>query len=189
MKTTTKYRDLLLFIALLCMVKVAWNLPSKHSLAQPMLTATSSDQEVPAEHTVTKEFSIHEADPDVLSQIEDLQKQIDQAIELVETSSTQAALLQSMKQRLTQFKREYKYTSPAVALLGPIGYTGIVVKEQRIEKGILKITNALNSILHEHAQLDDKYVPTKEIAQGIEIGHTILAQVTSSETIDPETVN
>ena len=191
MKTTKNYRDMILLATLLFMVKAAWNLPSKRSLEQPILTASVSTQEEPAEQMAKKSFSVHEVDQNVLALIKDLQTQIDQAIELVQPSTTQAAQLASMKQRLVQFRREYKHTSPAVALLGPIGYTGIVVKEQRIEKGILKITNTLNSILHEQAQQEKEFVPVKAIAEGIETGHEILAQLTNPEPInqEPETVN
>jgi len=191
MKTTKNYRDMILLATLLFMVKAAWNLPSKRSLEQPILTAPINTNEESAEQAEDKSFSVHEVDQDVLALIKDLQTQIDQAIELVQPSTTQAAQLESMKQRLVQFKREYKHTSPAVALLGPIGYTGIVVKEHRIEKGILKITNTLNSILHEHAQHEEKFVPVKAIAEGVETGHAILAQITNPEinAQEPETVN
>ena len=191
MKTTKNYRDMILLATLLFMVKAAWNLPSKRSLEQPILTAPINTNEEPAEQAENKSFSVHEVDQDVLALIKDLQTQIDQAIELVQPSTTQATQLESMKQRLAQFRREYKYTSPAVALLGPIGYTGIVVKEHRIEKGILKITNTLNSILHEHAQHEEEFVPVKAIAEGVETGHAILAQLTNPEinAQEPETVN
>ncbi len=186
MKTATKYRDLLLFTALLLMVKAAWNLPSRRSLEQPILTSSTSTNEEPAEEATKKPFSVHEVDQDVLDQIKDLQTHIDQTIALVEPSSIQAAQLESMRQRLIQFKREYKHTSPAVALLGPIGYTGIVVKERRIERGILKIVNSLNSILHKQVQQEEEYTPVKAIAEGIQITHTMLAQLNNPETIDPE---
>ena len=191
MKTTKNYRDMILLATLLFMVRAAWNLPSKRSLEQPILTAPINTNEESAEQAEDKSFSVHEVDQDVLALIKDLQTQIDQAIELVQPSTTQAAQLESMKQRLVQFKREYKHTSPAVALLGPIGYTGIVVKEHRIEKGILKITNTLNSILHEHAQHEEEFVPVKAIAEGVETGHAILAQITNPEinAQEPETVN
>ena len=191
MKTTKNYRDMILLAALLFMVKAAWKLPSRRSLEQPILTAPVGTNEEPTEQTTVKSFSVHEVDQNILAQIKDLQTQIDQAIKLIESSSTQAAQLQSMKQRLAQFRREYKHTSPAVALLGPIGYTGIVVKEHRIEKGILKITNTLNSILHEHAQHEEEFVPVKAIAEGVETGHAILAQLTNPEinAQEPETVN
>ena len=192
---------MILLATLLFMVRAAWHLPSRRSLEQPVFT-----DKVPVEQTglsgealakteasaqAGKSFSVHEADQDVLALIKDLQTQIDQAIELVQPSTTQAAQLESMRQRLIQFEREYKYTSPAVALLGPIGYTGIVIKEQRIEKGILKITNTLNSILHEHAQQEEEFVPVKAIAEGVETGHAILVQLTNPEinTQEPETVN
>ena len=191
MKTISNYRDLFLLTGLLFMVKAAWNLPSKRSLTQPILTESIANNKTVKEPVNEKSFSVHEADQNVISQMKDLQKQIDHAIELVQPSTTQAARLQSMNQRLAQFRREYKYTSPAVALLGPIGYTGVVIKEQRIEKGVLKIINALNTILHEHAELQEEYVPVKAIAQGIEIAHTTLAQLDNPETSDQEkeTVN
>ncbi|TET33778.1 hypothetical protein E3J61_03700 [Candidatus Dependentiae bacterium] len=214
MKTTKNYRDMILLATLLFMVKAAWNLPSRRSLEQPILTAKStainkaSTEQTDLSAAVPgiafgdawvaqrakeedKSFSVHEVDQDVLALIKDLQTQIDQAIELVQPSTTQAAQLASMKQRLVQFKREYKHTSPAVALLGPIGYTGIVVKEHRIEKGILKITNTLNSILHSHAQHEEEFVPVKAIAEGVETGHAILAQLNNPEINDqePETAN
>ena len=193
MKTTKNYRDMILLAALLFMVKAAWKLPSRRSLEQPILTAPVGTNEEPAVQAKRKSFSVHEVDQNILAQIKDLQTQIDQAIELIEPSTTPAAQLESMKQRLAQFRREYKHTSPAVALLGPIGYTGIVVKEQRIEKGILKITNTLNSILHKHAQQEEEFVPVKAIAEGVKAGHTILTQLSNPDlkTIDPEpeTVN
>ena len=191
MKSNANYRDLILLAGLFFMVKAAWNLPNRHSLEQPMLTASTETTEKLIEPIVQKKFSVHEVDQNVLTQIKELQTQVDRAIQLIEPSSTEAAQLESMKQRLIQFKREYKHTSPALALLGPIGYTGIVIKEQRIEKGILKITNALNNILYEHAKLKEEFVPVKAIAKGIEIAHTMLTQLNNPETIDheSETVN
>jgi len=194
MKSSTKNRDLILLAALLFMLKAAWNLPSKRSIEQAAF-AESVSTEVPVppiEHTASKPFSVHEVDQDVLTQLKDLHQQIEQTMKLIEPSSTQAAQLESMRQRLIQFKREYKHTSPAVALLGPIGYTGIVVKERRIEKGILKIVNSLNSILHQHVPQQEEYRPVKVIAEGIEITHMMLTQLTNPEINqgqEPQTVN
>jgi cell division protein FtsB len=45
--------------------------------------------------------------------------------------------------QLQQIKKKYTTTSPATALLGPIGTTAIVLKEQRLKTQVLKILNEL----------------------------------------------
>ncbi len=180
MNISSKQRDILFFVVLIFMVRVAWK--SYHASARNHTPVVSAFKEEPREqHAKTKAFSIHEADPNVLARIKALQKQIDQTIALVQPATVKAAELQSMKQRLFQLHRTYKHTSPAVALLGPIGYTGIVLKEQRAENDILEISNKLNRMLHTLTHEEQEFIPVKELSEGIQISQNMLKTLTSTE--------
>lgn len=200
MKISSRQRDLIFFAALLLMVKAAWNLSIKKpkdssTTATPTTTVGNSLSQPSQPHTKQTKgsqddpFSVHEVDQHVLEQIDYIQKQVDLTLPLISSSTLECAQLQSMKQRLMQLKRSYQHTSPAVALLGPIGYTGIVLKEQKAERDILKMINKLNLILYTLAPKEEEYVPVGKIADGIQISHTMLEQLTGEEINYHETVN
>ncbi len=193
-------RDLLLLGSLVLMVKVAMDrqktevvppvlyAPAQQSIA---VRAIASTQEIPAivevptpraeiettgmAHAETP-FEVHEANIDIITQIETAQTQINQLLAIVKPTTKQAAQLKSMQQRLTQLKREYKNTSPAIALLGPIGTAGIVIKENELEKSLLRMVNVTRSILHVLGHPND--APSyRSISQGLEKNGQIIASL------------
>lgn len=174
MKLTSK-RDLFFLVALIFMVRVAWKMP-KNSV-QRSITLTNTK---PATQT-NKPFTVHEADKTVLSQIKTVEKQIEHTISLQSSNHEYATELQNMKDRLIQLKRKYTYTSPAIALLGPIGYAGIVFKEQAIENDVLKISNRCNDILHKMLKIDAPCIPAQTLAAGIQANETVLLMAASDK--------
>jgi hypothetical protein len=200
-------RDLLLLGSLVLMVKVAMD-RQKTDVIAPVLYAPAKQSAVfktvtplepdPASIVVTTAplaveaplempqspapFEVHEANADIVQQIETAQTQINQLLALVKPTTKHAAQLKSMQQRLTQLKKEYKNTSPAIALLGPIGTAGIVLKENELEKSLLRMVNLTRSILQTLANIDEEKPSYKSIAQGLEQNAQLIASLSKGST-------
>ena len=124
-------------------------------------------------------LSFHEADQHILKQIDLAKEQINEALAFFSYPKIEIAQLHSLKQQLVHLKRQYQYTSPAIALLGPIGSAGVVLKEQKLEKLVLKTVNAIGQII---CQLDtNKHVgefePYDSVAVGLTANQTLLEQL------------
>lgn len=192
-------RDLLLLGSLILMVKVAMDrqkteviapvlyAPAKQSVALKKAPITRTivvpQPEAPMveaheESTPTPEpFVVHEANADIVAQIETAQAQINQLLTIVKPTTKHAAQLKSMQQRLAQLKKEYKNTSPAIALLGPIGTAGIVLKENELEKSLLRMVNLTRSIVHAMANITAEKPSYTSIAQGLEQNAVLIASL------------
>ena len=200
-------RDLLLLGSLVLMVKVAMDrqktevvapvlyapakqsaalrsvMPTEQDLAP--LVATTAPIAVEMQTEVAESlppFEVHEVSADIMQHIEIAQTQINQLLSLVKPATKQAAQLKSMQQRLTQLKKEYKNTSPAIALLGPIGTAGIVLKENELEKSLLRMVNLTRSILQALANIDEEKTTYKSIAQGLEQNAQLIASLSKEST-------
>lgn len=199
-------RDFLLLGSLIFMVKVATNhkkpevvapvlyAPAKQSATSmtrsiPMgeqtpqpIAPLAMDAPEPEQQPTDASFVVHEANSNIIEHIETAQHQINQLLALVKPATKQAAQLKSMQQRLTQLKKEYKNTSPAIALLGPIGTAGIVLKENALEKNLLRMVNMTRSILHTIARIDEEHSSYTSIAQGLEKNAALLASLSKENT-------
>jgi hypothetical protein len=213
-------RDLLFFVLLIGMVKIAisrynathtgnplvYISAATRSLHAPMAAAhapieqpeetvepdTIVEKELPAPMVSLQEetsvesspgqFAIHEVDQDIVQQIETAQAHINQLLKIVRQTSKQAAQLHSMQQRLAQLKKEYQRTCPAIALLGPIGTAGIVLKETTIEKNLLRMINMTRTILQIISGSDEQPTYTS-IAQGLAQNGQLLAMLNLMENV------
>lgn len=171
-------RDLFLFALLLIMIRTAWYLPTTIKKT-PILFSVSPTTE-PTDSPDDQPFSVHKIDPALLAYIDELHMKIDQTMMFIDPSSSDMKQLQNMQEHLASYKRQYCHTSPAIVLLGPIGYASVVLKEQRIEREILVIINRLNSTLHQYIPLAPSYEPVHTIGEGIEITNVLLTQCQSS---------
>ncbi len=190
-------RDLLLLGSLTLMIKVAMNRQQPEVIA-PVLYAPAQQSSVLRSVTTLPEqasqavatkmaptvkgatplsFEVHETNPDIMKQIETAQTQINQLLMLVKPATKQAAQLKSMQQRLTQLKKEYKSTSPAIALLGPIGTAGIVLKENELERNLLRMVNMTRAIVHALAHITEEKPLYKSITQGLEQNALLIASL------------
>jgi len=136
--TAAKRRDLLFFLLLVVMIHVALRkkqLPEAH----PTLFA-------PANRADTAYVDFHEPDPLLLERFEVLQNKIAIALKSPHIASDSKEDLLRTQKRLHHIITSYRNTHPALALLGPIASTGIVLKEQSLEKDIAKLESLLANL-------------------------------------------
>ncbi len=91
---------------------------------------------------------IHEPDERIVKKLYELIEQAELLIEKLESAHEKYAYVQEMHERLLNLQAKYEHTSPAIALLGPLGATGLVIQEQAIEKELADINRSFNTILN-----------------------------------------
>lgn len=192
-------RDLLLLGSLALMVKVAMDrqkteviapvlyAPAKQSAALKAIAIPSAEAAAPVATNMAPEattpstpsaaFVVHEANANIMEQIEVAQTHINKLLTIVPPTTKQAAQLKSMQQRIVQLKKEYKNTSPAIALLGPIGTAGIVLKENELEKNLLRMVNMTRAILQVITKAGEEKPLYRSIAQGLEQNALLIASL------------
>ncbi len=200
-------RDLLLLGSLVLMIKVATDrqrteviapvlyAPAKQSAFKAVMPVEQDLAPVVAAvapHAIAMDvaeipvpsepFEVHQVSADIVEQIDTAQTHINQLLLLVKPATKQAAQLKSMQQRLMQLKKEYKNTSPAIALLGPIGTAGIILKENELEKSLLRMVNLTRSIVQSLANIDEEKPSYKSIAQGLEQNAQLIASLSKEST-------
>jgi hypothetical protein len=92
-------------------------------------------------------FTVHELNQAFLIQLEAAKAQVQQAAQKVSINTQRAAEVQAIAQELETIYHKYTNNSPALALLGPIGTTAIVLKEYELEKRLRKALSKLGSLL------------------------------------------
>ena len=133
----------------------------------------------PHEHAEKSEpFNVHEVDESVIKQIELAQSQINTALTHINPTSLDATQLRSLQQRLVYLRVQYQHTSPAVALLGPLGTAAIVLKEGALEKELLHTVNKFGSILH--TIVGGLFTPAKSVVESLEENHKLIEALTVS---------
>jgi len=106
-----------------------------------------------------EKFDVHELDKDFLCAITETKKQINYLLSIFGVQTKQnkdpnnnnnnnITALKDMLTQLDAIEKKYTKNSPATFLLGPIGTTSIVLKEQRLEKHLLGIIGDLSNILY-----------------------------------------
>ena len=128
-------------------------------------------------------FTVHEQDENLVDSIMLIQKHVAILLDKIPHATEQEAQLQSISQRLTQLKKECQITSPAIALLGPIGTTGIVIKENEIEKNLLQIINHLRLIINEISPNAQAVPIYQSIAYGIKYNTELINQFFQEEHV------
>lgn len=99
---------------------------------------------------------IHELDRSFVDQVYAMQRHIRILMELMEQGCIDDTCLEKVRQMQKNVEIiESKYTknSPGLLLLGPIGTTSIVVKEQQLARRLLQYVNEMNQILNQMAQV------------------------------------
>ena len=149
---------------------------------EPEIKSITDDDEWEVTGEIEKKelapFVAHEVDQNVLKQIDCTRNQIEKALELTQPASLDAAQLHSLQQKLSQLRVQYTRTSPAVAMLGPLGTAAIVLKEQELENALLAIVHKLATLLHKLA--GDTYEQTDSIVAELESNHNRLKQLISA---------
>lgn len=120
-------------------------------------------------------FLAHEVDQNILKQIECAQGQIKQALDVAQPTSLDSAQLRSLQQKLVHLRKQYQSTSPAVALLGPLGTAAIVLKEADLEKELLHTVKKVSSIIHNLA--GNIHKPVDSIVKELESNHILLHEL------------
>ncbi len=133
--TTAKRRDFLFLLLMIVMIKVAL---SKKQLPQayPSLFA-------PANKSDAGHLSFHEPDHKLMDRLTFLRDQAQKALQAPDLEPRKKEGLLGTQKRLSELLDTATYSSPALALLGPIASTGIVLKEQSIEKELNEIEDRL----------------------------------------------
>jgi len=137
LKQQNPVRDALLAVLLLVLLKPALRLSAnKRTTSSPALYS----------HL----FFVHEPDPEVLDSIKTAKDQLKRSVVLARQHHKNDLIerLEELISQLDTIKKRYTKNSPALFLLGPIGYVSIVLKEIELENKIAAITDELNSELH-----------------------------------------
>lgn len=194
-------RDFLFLVALIIMVKVAMDRkmgpnnrpvlygPAEQIRSMPLemvendtddQTLNESDELAQNESKEDSVFVAHEPDQNIFEYIKEAQTQIQALKKITPATSKQSAQLESIAHRLVQLKNQYAKTSPGIALLGPIGTAGIIVKENELDKNLLKMVRMIRSILQLHLSDEQEDISYDSIAQGLEQNQLLLAQLSQA---------
>lgn len=118
-------------------------------------------------------YDVHEVDPIFLEQAKESRAQVMKLRRSLEASHKLTEDLEKelfyIQGNVDDIATKYEKNSPALVLLGPIGTTGIVLKEQELEKKLLKMVNKIGSVAHT-IQANSKVASTFEAASSIENG-------------------
>lgn len=141
----------------------------------------SGDMSIALDSDTQDSNVIHEPDKHIMYHLNTLLEQIDDALIFVNPTNQEAAQIKGIRQRLVHLKHTYQHTSPAIVLLGPIGSTGIVFKEQELENELLRTAHRLETMLYQLVDTENKYEPTESLAQALENNKLLLAQLHKSD--------
>lgn len=141
----SRIRDILLLCALLLLIKTVF-------------------ERTAALIELHKESMIHELDRDFIDHIYTAQRQVHF---LQENLDTHADELAEIQHKLANIEEKYKKNSPGIALLGPIGSAAIVIKEEQLQQQLLKIINDLNRIVVSINNIENEFLPSQTITDGL----------------------
>lgn len=129
--TTAKRRDFIFFLLMIVMIKVA--------LDKKQLPQADSSLFAPANNSTVDNSPFHEPDHKLMERLTSLRNQTQKALQAPDLEPHKEKALLNTQKRLSYLLDSYTHSSPALALLGPIASTGIVLKEQSIEKELNEI--------------------------------------------------
>jgi len=99
-------------------------------------------------------YAVHEVDPAFLQQAQQGERQIKTLLSLLAPDEYEhKKQLHTLEKDIVHIRNAYEKNSPALVFLGPIGSASIVLKEQRLEKKLLKTLTTTNKFV---AQLAHK---------------------------------
>lgn len=107
----------------------------------------AQQNETHAPHT----FTVHEVEEVFLDKIATLAFQLDVMIYSLPNEQDYTQLthdLRLLRAELDEIKQRYTKTSPATALLGPLGTAAIVLKEKDLEKQLLALVDKVGMLVH-----------------------------------------
>lgn len=116
-----------------------------------------------------KQSLIHELDRDFIDHLYTTQRQLHTLEEHPLCNDTFAATIAELKSKLTSIEEQYKKNSPGLALLGPIGTTAIITKEEQLEKKLLVVINDIGHIVHNLANTQEPFEPATTIHTALKI--------------------
>ncbi len=196
---TTYFRDIVMLIALGMLLGIAFKRyhrirtplpsiePSTLPLENPQETlAIESQTDAVQEPTpLPYPFEVHELDQAFLNQIHDalaqgsrLQQLAAQTIKLDRVATQR---LDRILQAIREIKTNYSQNSPAVALLGPLGSTAIVIKEKKLTEQLLHEINRLGALLQEIKDQKNKtstrFIESPYVKTALEFNNKILNEL------------
>lgn len=111
-------------------------------------------------------FTVHEVDPHIKAQLQLIEHQLETARHLP-LSAAQEQERAGITARFAELKKRYLHTSPATALLGPLGTTAVVLKERDLNRKIVKELQDFSALLHQLLPYMP-YTPSNDIDELIE---------------------
>ncbi len=123
-----------------------------------------------------KNSIIHELDRNFIDQLSTAQRQLHILEEHPVYADKFYATIINLKSKLATIDEQYKKNSPGLMLLGPIGTTAIVTKEEQLLKKLLNVVNDLGSILHSISNDSVEFKPA----------HTIQTALTTNKKLIKE---
>src|SRR5260221_11655244 len=91
-----------------------------------------------------KQSIIHELDRTFIDYVYTAQRQL-HILEQQPQSTGSITTITEIKNKIATIEEQYKKNSPGLALLGPIGTTAIVMKEEQLQKKLLVAINDMGS--------------------------------------------
>ncbi len=135
------FRDGLLLMLLICMVRVAADGSYVEKGEYSAHNATQNAK------TLKAPFTVHQADPEFLCYLDETEQQINNLMMLPNLNPECIEQLQEIKNKVEIIRQDCQKNSLAMAILGPIGTTAIVMKEQRLTNQLKEIIVNLRTIL------------------------------------------
>ncbi len=151
---------------------------TEDDISEELSPAIALDQE--------SEEVVHQPDEHLMYQLNALSDQLSTMLAFINPVAQEAAQLKSIRLYLSKLKRKYQHTSPAIALLGPIGTIGIVAKELELEKELFKVAQRLVSILEKITKTDNNQEKPATVLQAIEYNKNLFAKLAKRDEAKQE---
>lgn len=169
-------KDLLCLLLLISFIKYAFDLQKYKQCNNVNSNANKK---------IEDRYLIHELDAQFLKSIETTENHVQTLINFFtvqDSDSHYQTTLKKLKNIITHINSKYKKNSPALALLGPIGTTSIVLKERELEKELLTVINSIGKILvalnNEKTDTSTLYQEAPTIEIGLRENHKMIGHFT-----------
>lgn len=179
-KIFTRHRDFLFLGILIFMVNVAIK-RQKDAGGKPVLYGPA--EPLVAQSKPLKKKALKDKITSLTVQIDKIMEQVDDALQIIPAATPESTQLRGMRLHLAQLKQQYLQNSPAFILLGPIGSTGVAMKENRIEKELLKTSNLVGKIVKNRTS-EEAYESMQSVAQSITYNQQLLAQASTDHSTE-----
>lgn len=153
---SSRIRDILIFILLVLLVRFALQRNAKEG---------------------DKPFVIHEIDPQMATYLTQALQQFEHYLKLPMLSDDDVLETTAALERIENIEKKYMHTSPAIALLGPLGTTSVVLKERNLENQLLHELNELGRLMHERLGYREPFRESASIQKALNANQRLLSLI------------